>query len=73
MGINFTNAAKVIKAPNAVKVMKALNKYARNLGFFWAGKVSWSRYSLISFMLQKKSPSREKRYFLSKVTLQTAF
>ena len=46
MGINFTNAAKVIKAPNAAKEIKDLQKQAYNQEFFQAGEVSWNRDSL---------------------------
>ena len=50
--MNFANAAKVIKAPNVVKVIKTLYKQAPNQEFFRAGEVSLSRHSLISLMLQ---------------------
>ena len=50
--INFPNAAKVIKPPNAAKVIWALYKQAHDQEFFWAREVSWNRDSLISFMLQ---------------------
>ena len=45
VGVNFTNAAKVIKASNAAKVIKALYKHARNQDFFQAGEVSCNRDS----------------------------
>ena len=37
MGVNFTNAEKIIKAPNAAKVIKALYKQARNQELFGQG------------------------------------
>ena len=47
MGINLTNAAKVIKAPNEAKVIKVLYKQACNQEFFQANDAPWNRDSLI--------------------------
>ena len=47
MGINLTNAAKVIKAPNEAKVIKVLYKQACNQEFFQADDAPWNRDSLI--------------------------
>ena len=67
VGINFPNAEKVIKPPNATRAIQALYKQTHDQEFFWAREVSWNRDSLISFMLQQKGPTDKTRYFLSKI------
>ena len=42
VGINFKNAAIVVKAPNEGRVIKVLYKQARNQEFFRVRKVSWN-------------------------------
>ena len=60
VGINFTNAAKIIKTQNPPKAIKVLYKQARSQEFFRAGEVSWNRNSFISLLLQQKAPAGNK-------------
>ena len=72
MGINFTNAANVIKAPNTAKVITDLYEQVWNKEFFQAGEVSWNRESLM-FHVTIERPCRVKNIFFVQDTLKTAF
>ena len=71
MGVNFTNAAKVIKASNTAKVIKALYKHACNQEFFRVGEVSCNRDSSTKVSrYNRKALQGKKGVFLSKILLK---
>ena len=72
MGINFTNAANAIKAPNTAKVITDLYEQVWNQEFSQAGEVSWNRESLM-FHVTIERPRRVKNIIFVQDTLKTTF
>ena len=72
MGINFTNAANAIKAPNTAKVITDLYEQVWNQEFSQAGEVSWNRESLM-FHVTTERPRRVKNIIFVQDTLKTTF